>query len=391
MPDVTVIHQILDLARWAPSGDNTQPWRFEIVDASRIVVHGFDTREHCVYDLDGHPSQISIGALLETMSIAATSFHLRTTVSRRPAASDSNPIFDVQFAEDRNVEADPLVAQIPVRSVQRRPMSWRPLSAPEKDALERSIGAGHRLVWLEGLQTKARTARLMFANAKLRLTMPEAYRVHRDVIEWGARFSTVRVPDQALGVDPLTARLMRWIMVDWNRVTFFNRYLAGTLAPRIQMDLLPGMACAAHFVLVSDRTPAAIDDYVAAGRAVQRFWLTLSSLGLLMQPELTPLIFDRYVRDKLPFSSDDAHRRAGVLAGELRTLLGEQVSRHAVFMGRVGAGKAPAARSTRLELRELMVDSAQPRPAADASDESRAVDEPGIRNRAKRPGTTVRS
>jgi len=47
----TVVEQILDLARWAPSGDNTQPWRFEIVDEVNVVVHGFDTREHCVYDL----------------------------------------------------------------------------------------------------------------------------------------------------------------------------------------------------------------------------------------------------------------------------------------------------------------------------------------------------
>ena len=37
---------------------------------------GRDTRAHCVYDLDGHPSQISLGALLETMTLAATRFSL---------------------------------------------------------------------------------------------------------------------------------------------------------------------------------------------------------------------------------------------------------------------------------------------------------------------------
>ena len=26
-----ILLQILDLARWAPSGDNTQPWRFELI------------------------------------------------------------------------------------------------------------------------------------------------------------------------------------------------------------------------------------------------------------------------------------------------------------------------------------------------------------------------
>lgn len=69
---MTLIENILDVARWAPSGDNTQPWRFEIVDKLHFIVHGFDTRDHCVYDLDGHPSQMAIGALLENIEIAAT-------------------------------------------------------------------------------------------------------------------------------------------------------------------------------------------------------------------------------------------------------------------------------------------------------------------------------
>ena len=70
--------KILDLARWAPSGDNTQPWRFEIVDDALIRVHGNDTRDHILYDYDGHPSHIAHGALLETMRIAASGFGLTT-------------------------------------------------------------------------------------------------------------------------------------------------------------------------------------------------------------------------------------------------------------------------------------------------------------------------
>ena len=83
MSTPSVVAQILDLARWAPSGDNTQPWRFEVLDESNVVVHGFDTREHCVYDPDGRPIQISLGALLETMAIAATAHGLRTEIKRR--------------------------------------------------------------------------------------------------------------------------------------------------------------------------------------------------------------------------------------------------------------------------------------------------------------------
>ena len=46
---MAVIHDVLELARWAPSGDNTQPWRFEIRSDTRARIHGYDTRAQCVY------------------------------------------------------------------------------------------------------------------------------------------------------------------------------------------------------------------------------------------------------------------------------------------------------------------------------------------------------
>src|SRR5205085_12204118 len=50
---MTLLETVLDLARWAPSGDNTQPWRFAIEADDRVAVYGHDTRLHSGYDLDG--------------------------------------------------------------------------------------------------------------------------------------------------------------------------------------------------------------------------------------------------------------------------------------------------------------------------------------------------
>lgn len=351
----TVIEQILELARWAPSGDNTQPWRFEIIDDRNIVVHGFDTRDHCVYDLDGRPSQISLGALLETISIAATEHGMLAIISRRTELPEITPTFDVRFTPDQDLKPDPLVPYIPCRSVQRRAMKTRPLSGKEKKTLEEAIGKKYSILWLEGGANRWAVARLMFNNAKLRLTMPEAYSVHRDIIKWQSRFSEDRVPDQALGLDSITLKLMRWVMSSWQRVDFFNTYLGGHLVPRIEMDLIPGLFCAAHFVILADEVPTTIDHYVAAGRAVQRFWLTLTQLGLYMQPEMTPLIFARYARDNIQFSrTDEMNDRGLVVAKQLSSLIGENESNLGIFMGRVGAGIAPTARSVRLPLKRLM-------------------------------------
>ena len=352
------IEDILELARWAPSGDNTQPWRFEIVDPTHVVIHGFDTREHCVYDLDGSSSQIAIGALIETISIAASAHHESIVATRRTGSSETEPIFDVRLIPDPSVIADPLVASIEKRSVHRRMLSTRPLTPSERTAMDEAVGDRYRLVWLEGAVKRREMAGLLFESARLRLTMPEAYLVHRDAIEWSARYSEDRVPEAAVGLDATTARLMRWVMQSWDRVEFFNRYLAGTWAPRLQLDVLPALRCAGHFVLVALTEPRELDDFVAAGRATQRLWLRAESLGLQLQPELTPLIFTRYSRNDRWFSKRvDAERDARTIASRLQKQIGETPVGQAVFMGRVGEGKAATSRSLRLPLQALMYDA----------------------------------
>ncbi len=357
----STLEKILDLARWAPSGDNTQPWRFEIVNQQHLIIHGCDTREHCVYDLQGHASQTSLGALLESITISASDHGLRTEVRRQTAAPETTPTFDVHFENAPDLTPSPLIPYLPLRTVQRRAMQTHPLGRHHKEKLEASLGSDYKVIWIEGLSGRLQAARLMFSNAGLRLTMPEAYQVHRDIIQWNARYSEDKIPDQALGADPLTTRLMRWTLQSWKRVAFMNRYLAGTLMPRLQLDLIPGLACAGHFALVATHQPQTIDDYVAAGRAMQRFWLNATRLGLYIQPEMTPLIFHEYVSDDIRFSSATGmDERAKKVSLRLEGLLGQENATNAVFMGRIGFSSTPLARSVRRPLAQLMLNKPQP-------------------------------
>lgn len=348
------IYQVLDLARWAPSGDNTQPWRFEVLGEHHVVVHGFDTRDCCVYDIDGRPSQMSLGALLETMDIAASRIGLAMDAFLRPGLDD-RPTFDVRFSHAPGRAPDVLADVITTRSVQRRSLRTRALSPSEKAALEAAAGTHHSVVWLEGWAKRWACAQLMFSNAKLRLTMPEAYEVHRNIIEWGRQYSEAKVPDQALGADALTLRLMRFAMQSWRRIEFVNRWLAGTLAPRLQMDLLPGLACGAHLAIAAETPPRGIEDWVLAGRSMQRLWLTATWLGLQKQPELTPIIFSRYATAGRTFSRiAPLHEDARRLGERLVALLEVPLDR-VVWMARIGAGEAAKARSLRLPLEQLLV------------------------------------
>ena len=360
-PPRTPLERILNLARWAPSGDNTQPWRFEIIDDRHFVVHAHDTRDWCVYDLDGHASQLAVGALLETISIAATGEGLEARFRLRPEAPETRPVVDVELIESPEVKASPLLPWIRVRTTNRRPFETAPLTDEQKEQLEAALGGHYRVKWLERPVERWRMARLLFRSAKIRLTIPEAYEVHRRIIQWEAQFSEDRIPDQAVGLDPITLKLMKWVMGSWRRVRMMNRWFAGTLAPRIQLDLLPGYRCAAHFVLVAQEPPGTLEDWMEAGRALQRFWLTATRLGLQCQPEVTPLIFSRYVGVSKKFTRDEAAWKAAQeVRQELSRLFGLEVVERAVFLGRLGLGPLPEARSVRKPLRQLVETARRP-------------------------------
>lgn len=349
---------ILERARWAPSGDNTQPWRFEIAGSDRVVIHGRDTRADCIYDLKGHASLIALGALNETLALAAGEHGYRVTFARRKNTPDNQPTFDAWFQHDAGLTADPLATFIEKRVTQRRPMKTRALTQPQLDALTAALPAGYRAVFLHAGRDRFRMAKLLFRSAHIRLTTREAFETHRKVIEWNATTSEDRIPDRAVGVDTMTRKLMRWAMQSWGRVRFLNRFLGGTILPRIQLDFMPGLRCGGHFFLVADKPPASPDDFVAAGRALQRYWLTAAKQGLLIQPEMTPLIFTQYTRHGIRFSdSQPAATRAARVADELESILGRQVCDQTLFMGRIGFGKIPASRSVRLPLPKLIVTS----------------------------------
>ncbi len=350
-----ILAQILDLARWAPSGDNTQPWRFEIAGDQHIRVHGFDTRDHVLYDYDGHPSHIAHGALLETLRIAASKWGLKAAWSTNSKGDHRTPVYDVHLVSDPGLQRDALFDYIEKRTVQRRPMQTTPLTADRRQALATAVGDAFTVQWFESAAQRRQVAALLWRSAKIRLICPEAYPVHKNIIEWGARFSKDRIPEEAVGVDPLTARLMHWVMQSWSRVDFFNRYLAGTVAPRLQLDLLPGLRCAAHVLVRPKQAPKALEDWVNLGVAVQRLWLTATQQNLHLQPQMTPVIFRWYARAGRQFSVD-AHlaELASQMADDFEGIAQVKPSEPFGFFARVGICPVPLSRSVRLEVAQQM-------------------------------------
>ena len=180
------------------------------------------------------------------------------------------------------------------------------------------------------------------------------------------------------GVNRLTLLIMRWAMKKWDRVQFLNRYMAGTWLPRLQMDWLPGLRCAAHFAIVCDKAPATLDDYVEGGQMVQRVWLSATKLGLQHQPEVTPLVFARYAREGRHFTkSPAAINLAQEIAKASDHLIGAGETRRAVWLGRIGSAAFSASRSVRLQRHQLTLPALDVGTAESSAIQRRPADHEG--------------
>jgi molybdopterin/thiamine biosynthesis adenylyltransferase/nitroreductase len=352
------VEAILDLARWAPSGDNHQPWRFERRGDDRVRVH-LQVPSDDVYDLTGDATVLSGGFLLETMRVAASRFD-RAMRWHLAGSEGSVRFIDVELPRAREVSQDPRADFIEHRSVDRRPYRLDRLTPEQKEALERALGDELEIRWLESLSERLSLARVQAGCTDIRLRTPEANEVHRRIIDFAHRQSTTGIPAPATGLDPLTLRMMRWAVQDFRRVRWVNA-TAGTGLPRVQMDLVPAVACAAQFLVAFRRPPSREHRETAllrAGMGLQRMWLEATRLGLALQPTFAPIAFGRYGVEGRRFTRDpDLPGQAAKVGQAVRALWPDKGIETLAFAGRLGTPQraAPPARSVRRPLSELMI------------------------------------
>ncbi len=356
-PGGDTLHVILDAARWAPSGDNVQPWRFEPrgADAVRVVFDAHAPENPYEYRL-GEPTLLAAGMMLEALRIAATA-HGRGMTWKLDEGADGRPAALVRFRPEPNLEPDPLYAVLPLRSVDRRPYRRRRLLPRERAALDAALGPRLRLRWYEGERARLGFAQLGALATRLRLRLPEAYPVHRTMVDWARGHSATGIPASATGLWRPTLPLMRWAMRDWRRMALVNR-LGGARSAALQLDWAPALGSAAFFtVALPEGAPRDVAGLLVAGGDLLRLWLTATRLGLAMQPGLAILAFAHYGEADAPFTASSALRReAARCARRLQQLTGEGTA-GLLFLARIGEPRdaPPRERSVRRPLAELIV------------------------------------
>jgi nitroreductase len=353
------VERILEAAHWAPSGDNAQPWTFEVKDETQFDVC-VRIEPGNVYEYrQGEPTLISAGTLLANIAAAAPSNGKR---ARWEYVGSEGGVHRIRVTLEDTADASPhpLYGEIERRSVDRRPYQRRSLTQGDKQALADALGPAFDLTWHESLSARRKIAGLTRLATDIRLRIPETFAIHSRIVDWQRAYSPDGIPSKALGVDAMTQKMMHWTLAKRERTELANR-LGSPFFAGLQMDFLPGLFSAAYFAFHFKEPRAAgqagISQLLRGGEAVQRFWLTASKRGLVLQPCLATLAFAHYGASGEAFTTASAERRkAQVLAQRVVRDLGDLQT--TFFVGRIGYPQAAKleSRSLRRPLAALLKD-----------------------------------
>ncbi len=315
--------------RLAPSAHNTQPWRLIVTGRSRFSVAWDLDRWLDVADPGGENMAYSLGCAIEAASCVGP-------IEYEPSGS-TDLLADDGFAGEVQVKGTHDANRMHLlraRRTNRAPFrSDPPPSSTLRELEGQAESGGVALAVVSGRADIRRLARLT-AEGATGCLREDAYL--RELLRW-LRLSR-REPDwdedgftpETLLLDPLTARLVRWLKRSGR---------ARRAATRLGMASMMGLQAAAAVrksgaLLLLSNQDTSPQGFIRGGRALMRLWLTATRAGLAVQPVHFPLALDS-------------------TRPEVLRLFGADRSSHPVTLIRIGYARRPAPPSSRLPLHRI--------------------------------------
>ncbi len=275
------IKKIIEDAKFYQSGDNSQPWSFVWANQILKIHHSASRAEHPL-NPDGMASQISLGCLIEAISISASQFSLKIKIRYHEFSNETDSCWAQLEFEKADLSLDPLFKMIPLRSTDRRLFTGGALPLLE---LKKSVSEQAELSDIYFHSVAPPSEALLNYIVQSERVMMEFESIVLKVLEW-TRFTksdAERTRDglslQNMGVKfheipamllmkafPAFLKLFRPLMIHQH----MNRV-------RTQIESSAGLIC----VSIPRTSQESIPN---SGRLMYRLWLALTNQGFGVQP-----------------------------------------------------------------------------------------------------------
>lgn len=285
--------QIASYASKAPSGHNTQPWKFHITDSTITVLPNLDVALPVV-DRNNRELFISLGCAVENLCIAASYFGYTTHI-----IECSIEAIILELTKNALTIEDSLFHQIEKRQTNRNIYNGNKISdgiLQQLQSIPKENGIQFYFTEINTPFANTITQYIMKGN-EIQMT-DIAFK--NELLSW-MRFNKKQVEATHNGLSylvfgnpPLPRILARPI------VSLFLKPNAQNKSDRKKID------SSSHFVVCATQRDT-IEEWINLGRTLQRFLLKVTEIGIsyafLNQPcEVAALAFD--LREKLPVNKE---------------------------------------------------------------------------------------
>jgi hypothetical protein len=317
------IEKIIEAGSRAPSGSNSQPWKFR-VHGDEIETIAIPEKDHPVLNYRFRGTWIAHGALIENMAIAASALGCRANVKLFPRQDDGAVTARVNIFPAERAGDEDLYRSIFVRTTNRKQYDKTPLAQEHIRALaqetDRSRFAGTTAKLIENGRDIDALAKATSVNEIVMFENKALHRLLFEELVWtkedesarggGLYFKTMELKPPAAVVKALRF----WPLMRTLNAVGVARAIA---RDNVAMYAAAPLVCA----IFAGDTDA---DYVNAGRLMERVWLRATSLGLschLMTGVL--FLWQRIASGETEWFSEkhiglvqDAYQRIASVAGE---------------------------------------------------------------------------
>lgn len=276
------ITKILTAAAAAPSGDNSQPWRF-VVQGKSIAFHYIPERDHPILNYEESGTLIALGAALQNAELEALAqgYAPQTVFC---GAGSCVAVMELGEGGQLDVVSRSLQEAILKRHSNRKAYKKVPLSPEAKAALfNPPISKGHalRLALIEDQETMRVISRALTTMEETALGNKSLHKLFFDDILWSAEEN--RAGKQGLYITtlelPPPAQAMFRLLKHWR----FAQLLAAIGFPKMvaQTNAKQNAAASAFGVITAMHPQRAT--YLEIGKMLERIWLSAATQGLSLQ------------------------------------------------------------------------------------------------------------
>lgn len=347
------IYKILEAGAQAPSGSNSQPWKFRI-SGSQIEILALPERDHPILNFKNRGTWVAHGALIENLLIAASAWGYKTALELPPLNPSSRVTARLTLTENGEPKDD-LYEAISRRATNRKPYAASPLAEEQKNQLRdeaKKIASGEfRLI--EDPNKIHILAKASSVNEVILLEDPVMHELFFKEIVWTEKEEKEKRTGlylKTMELEPPQEKALK-LFKHWQLMKLLN-FLGAAKAIAKTNEKSYAASPAVGAIIINDKD----DEFLAAGRIMERVWLKATNLNLNCHLMTGVLFFWQRLKDKTGHIFSNKHQKLITQAyADIAQALGVNDSGQVIaLLIRIGNGGQPTGLSSRFPIKQMI-------------------------------------